>query len=95
MAGAGAERSGGGPLPAPTPAAPLAVPPGLRVPLVPDLFDGLVWAVVGQQVTFAHACTLRRRLVERCGTPLGEGLWAPPRQRPWPRCSRPTCAPWA
>ncbi|WP_221090316.1 DNA-3-methyladenine glycosylase 2 [Deinococcus aquaedulcis] len=74
----GLSAAGAGPLPAPLPTAALAVPPGLRVPLVPDLFDGLVWAVVGQQVTFAHACTLRRRLVERCGAPLGEGLWAPP-----------------
>ncbi|PTA67721.1 DNA-3-methyladenine glycosylase 2 [Deinococcus arcticus] len=67
--------------PAPVQAGPpgLALaPPGLRVPLVPDPFDGLVWAVVGQQVTFAQACTLRRRLVERCGSPLGGGLWAPP-----------------
>ncbi|OOV14029.1 Ada metal-binding domain-containing protein [Deinococcus sp. LM3] len=48
------------------------------VPLVPEFFDGLVWAVVGQQVTFQQACTLRRRLVDRCGLPAGNGLSAPP-----------------
>lgn len=48
------------------------------VPLVPEFFDGLVWAVVGQQVTFRQACTLRRRLVDRCGLPAGDGLRAPP-----------------
>ncbi|MFC4639903.1 DNA-3-methyladenine glycosylase family protein [Deinococcus hohokamensis] len=51
---------------------------GLRVSLVPDLFDALVWAVVGQQVTFARACTLRRRLYERVGTRLPGGVYAPP-----------------
>lgn len=51
---------------------------GLRVPLVADPFDGLARAVVGQQITLGFAATLRRRLVERVGTPLGGGLFAPP-----------------
>ncbi|MFC5848585.1 DNA-3-methyladenine glycosylase 2 family protein [Deinococcus petrolearius] len=51
---------------------------GLRVPLSADLFDGLLWAIVGQQVTFAFACTLRRRVVERTGQQLTGGLFAPP-----------------
>ncbi|MVN85780.1 helix-turn-helix domain-containing protein [Deinococcus sp. HMF7620] len=65
----------------PSPVQPERAPPfgrGLRVPLVPDLFDGLIWAVAGQQVTFACACALRRRLVARCGAALGDGLFAPP-----------------
>lgn len=51
---------------------------GLRLPLHADLFGGLLWAIVGQQVTFAFACQLRRRVVERTSTVIGEGLYAPP-----------------
>jgi AraC family transcriptional regulator of adaptative response / DNA-3-methyladenine glycosylase II len=51
---------------------------GLRVPLVTDPFDGLVWAVVGQHISRPFACTLRRRLVERIGASVGSGLYAPP-----------------
>jgi AraC family transcriptional regulator, regulatory protein of adaptative response / DNA-3-methyladenine glycosylase II len=51
---------------------------GLRVPLVADPFDGLVWAIVGQQINLAFAYTLRRRLIERASHPLAEGLWLPP-----------------
>lgn len=51
---------------------------GLRLPLLPDPFNALVWAILGQQVTLAFACTLRRRLVERWGEPVEEGLWLPP-----------------
>jgi AraC family transcriptional regulator of adaptative response / DNA-3-methyladenine glycosylase II len=51
---------------------------GLRVPLVADPFDGLVRAIVGQQITLGFAATLRRRLIERVGAPLGDGLFAPP-----------------
>ncbi|GGK27602.1 AraC family transcriptional regulator [Deinococcus malanensis] len=50
---------------------------GLRVPLVPDLFDGVVWAVLGQQVTFVAACTLRHRLTVLAGTLLAGSLYAP------------------
>ena len=52
--------------------------PGYRVPLTPTPFDALVWAVAGQQVTFAFACTLRRRLCDRLAEPAGAGLSAPP-----------------
>ncbi len=51
---------------------------GLRVPLLADPFDGLVWAIVGQQINLAFAYTLRRRLIELVSQPLGEGLYAPP-----------------
>ena len=52
--------------------------PQLRVSQVPDIFDGLVWAIAGQQVNLPFACVLRRRLVERAGTPVCDGLYAPP-----------------
>lgn len=51
---------------------------GLRVPLIADPFDALVWAVVGQQVNLPFAYRLRRHLVERVSAEVGEGLYAPP-----------------
>lgn len=51
---------------------------GLRVPLTFEPFDCLTWAIVGQQVNLAFACSMVGRLVERAGTAVGEGLWAPP-----------------
>lgn len=51
---------------------------GLRLPLVADPFDGLVRAVVGQQIARPLADTLRGRLVERVGTPIDSHLFAPP-----------------
>ncbi|HEX9943873.1 MAG TPA: Ada metal-binding domain-containing protein [Thermoanaerobaculia bacterium] len=51
---------------------------GLRIPQTPDPFDGLTWVILGQQITLSFAFTLRRRLVERTGAPVGGGLFAPP-----------------
>ncbi|MFI5356864.1 MAG: DNA-3-methyladenine glycosylase 2 family protein [Opitutales bacterium] len=51
---------------------------GLRLAQVPSVFDGLLWAIIGQQINFPFACLLKRRLIERAGTPLGQGLFAPP-----------------
>ncbi|MBE2213332.1 MAG: DNA-3-methyladenine glycosylase 2 family protein [Opitutaceae bacterium] len=52
--------------------------PGLRISLTPSTFDGLLWAVIGQQINFSFACRLKRRLLERCGTPVEDGMIAPP-----------------
>ncbi len=51
---------------------------GLRVPLIADPFDGLVWAIVGQQINLAFAYQLRRRLIERVSCPTLDGLSVPP-----------------
>jgi AraC family transcriptional regulator of adaptative response / DNA-3-methyladenine glycosylase II len=51
---------------------------GLRMPQIPDAFDALLWVILGQQVNLPFAFTLRRRLVERTGEPVGGGLFAPP-----------------
>jgi AraC family transcriptional regulator of adaptative response / DNA-3-methyladenine glycosylase II len=52
---------------------------GLRIPQTADPFDGLVWVILGQQITLGFAFTLRRRLVALAGTPVGgSGLYAPP-----------------
>jgi len=51
---------------------------GLRISRTPSVFDGLLWSIIGQQINFPFACLLRRRLVERTGTPIGNGLYASP-----------------
>jgi AraC family transcriptional regulator of adaptative response / DNA-3-methyladenine glycosylase II len=51
---------------------------GLTIPQTATFFDGVVWVVAGQQVSLPVAFSLRRRLGERCGTPMGDGLFAPP-----------------
>ena len=49
-----------------------------RISQTPSVFDGLLWSIVGQQINFAFACLLKRRLVERAGVQLPNGLFAPP-----------------
>ena len=51
--------------------------PGLRIPLTPNHFEGLIWAIVGQQVNLPFAFALRRRLCELAGMPMGD-LFAHP-----------------
>lgn len=41
---------------------------GLRLPRATDLFEGLVWVVVGAQVNVSFAATCRAALIERAGT---------------------------
>lgn len=40
---------------------------GLRIIGVPDLFESLCWAVIGQQINLTFAYTLKKRLVENFG----------------------------
>ncbi|HUO86886.1 MAG TPA: Ada metal-binding domain-containing protein [Thermoanaerobaculia bacterium] len=40
---------------------------GLRVPQSPSLFEGLTWAILGQQVNLAFAYRLRQRLIDLAG----------------------------
>lgn len=51
---------------------------GVRIALTPTVFDGLIWAIVGQQVNLTFARTLRRRLAETYGSPAPLGLTALP-----------------
>ncbi len=44
--------------------------PGLRIPQTADVFEGLVWSIIGQQINLPFALRLRRRLIERTGTPI-------------------------
>lgn len=51
---------------------------GLRVIGIPDLFEALVWAVMGQQINLTFAYTLKRRFVEQYGESLvfeGKTYW--------------------
>ena len=38
----------------------------------------MLWSIIGQQINFPFACQLKRRLIERAGTPFADGLFAPP-----------------
>jgi AraC family transcriptional regulator of adaptative response / DNA-3-methyladenine glycosylase II len=51
---------------------------GLRITQTHSVFDGLLWSIIGQQINFAFACTLKRRLTALVGQPVGKGLHAPP-----------------
>ncbi|MFD1176455.1 DNA-3-methyladenine glycosylase family protein [Paenibacillus puldeungensis] len=58
---------------------------GLRVIGIPDLFEALVWAVMGQQINLTFAYTLKRRFVEQYGESLvfeGKTYWL------FPSCER-------
>ena len=52
--------------------------PELRISQTPSVFDGLLWSIIGQQINFAFACVLKRRLIERTSAPLADGLYAHP-----------------
>ncbi|HLP29728.1 MAG TPA: hypothetical protein VK150_00105, partial [Geothrix sp.] len=49
-----------------------------RIPLTPDVWECLVWAILGQQVNLAFAYALRRDLNRLAGVPAGDGLIAHP-----------------
>lgn len=40
---------------------------GLRIMCIPDLFEALVWAIMGQQINLTFAYTLKQRFVEQFG----------------------------
>lgn len=50
---------------------------GLTIPQTHDLLDGLIWVIVGQQVSLAVAFALRQRIATTYGRPVGTGfaLW--------------------
>ncbi len=52
----------------------VALRPGLRIPLTPDVWEALVWAILGQQVNLAFAYALRRHLTGLCGGTTDAGL---------------------
>lgn len=49
----------------------------LRVPQTADVWEGLLWSIVGQQVNFNFAASMKRRITELCGTPVGDMICLP------------------
>lgn len=45
---------------------------GLRVPLIPTGFDGLCWAIIGQQINVRFAAALRREILNLAGARIGD-----------------------
>lgn len=55
---------------------------GFRIVRIPDLFEALCWAIMGQQINLTFAYTLKRRFVESFGEHLlweGQEYWLFPR----------------
>ncbi len=50
----------------------------LRITQTPSVFDGLLWAIIGQQINLSFARVLMRRLIEHVSGPLAGELYAPP-----------------
>ncbi len=51
---------------------------GLRLIGIPDLFEALVWAIIGQQINLSFAYTLKKRFVEQFGEYIyfeGQSYW--------------------
>ncbi len=51
---------------------------GLRIMCIPDLFEALTWAIIGQQINLTFAYTLKKRFVEQFGECLtfeGQTFW--------------------
>lgn len=51
---------------------------GLRIICIPDLFEALTWAIMGQQINLTFAYTLKKRFVEHFGECLtfeGHTYW--------------------
>ncbi len=54
---------------------------GMRLPLTPTAFDGLTWAIIGQQINVAFASALRREVLELVGEPVHGMRAHPPAER--------------
>lgn len=50
----------------------------LRIPQTADIFEGVAWAIIGQQINLRFASALRRSLIALCGRPAGAGFIAHP-----------------
>jgi AraC family transcriptional regulator of adaptative response / DNA-3-methyladenine glycosylase II len=54
---------------------------GLRLPCIPTNFDGLCWAIIGQQINVKFATSLRRDLIARGGEKIGTMMAHPSAER--------------
>jgi DNA-3-methyladenine glycosylase II len=46
---------------------------GLRVMNIPDVFEALIWSIIGQQINLTFAFKLKRAMVEKYGTEVNTG----------------------
>ncbi|MDE3196166.1 MAG: DNA-3-methyladenine glycosylase 2 family protein [Acidobacteriota bacterium] len=51
---------------------------GLRIPMSPEPWEALAWAIAGQQISLKMAVRLRRELIASAGAPHPSGLYAHP-----------------
>jgi AraC family transcriptional regulator of adaptative response / DNA-3-methyladenine glycosylase II len=51
---------------------------GLRIPMTPEPWEALAWAIMGQQISLKAAVALRRQLISAFGAQHGSGLRAHP-----------------
>jgi AraC family transcriptional regulator of adaptative response / DNA-3-methyladenine glycosylase II len=51
---------------------------GLRIPLTPEPWEAVAWAIMGQQISLKAAVALRRELIAALGAPHSSGLRAHP-----------------
>jgi AraC family transcriptional regulator of adaptative response / DNA-3-methyladenine glycosylase II len=51
---------------------------GLRIPMTPQPWEALAWAIIGQQISLRAAVTLRRALISEYGAEHSAGLIAHP-----------------
>ncbi len=54
---------------------------GLRLPCIPTNFDGLCWAIIGQQINVKFAGSLRREIIALGGEKIGTMMAHPSPQR--------------
>ncbi len=54
---------------------------GLHLPLTATVFDGLCWAIIGQQINLAFAFGLRRDVIELAGERIGDLIAHPTPER--------------
>jgi AraC family transcriptional regulator of adaptative response / DNA-3-methyladenine glycosylase II len=54
---------------------------GLRLPCIPTNFDGLCWAIIGQQINVKFAGSLRREIIQLAGEKVGEMIAHPTPER--------------
>ncbi|HWD50479.1 MAG TPA: Ada metal-binding domain-containing protein [Rhizomicrobium sp.] len=66
---------------APRTAAMVSKQKGLRLPCIPTNFDGLCWAIIGQQINVKFAGSLRRDIIQLAGEKVGEMIAHPTPER--------------
>jgi AraC family transcriptional regulator of adaptative response / DNA-3-methyladenine glycosylase II len=54
---------------------------GLRLPCIPTNFDGLCWAIIGQQINVKFAGSLRREIIALGGERVGDMVAHPTAER--------------